>query len=120
MKTIYILLLPVLFISCSSSTLADKTATENISAILFSYDKQELTITVVSNGCTMKEDFIIQQNNNLVTVVRTKKDDCKAMPQSISISWSFKEAGIDPNLTYSIQNRFIANPNIANIPTHEE
>lgn len=115
MKTIYILLSALYIISCSASTTTDITPTENISAIQFNYDKQELIISVFSNGCTTKDDLIIQQNNNQLTVVRRKKDECKAMPEAISLSWSFKEAGIDPNIAYSIQNRFIANPNLANI-----
>lgn len=120
MKMIYALLFPALLISCRYSTPADKTATENISSVLFDYDKQELTITVFSNGCTVKEDLSIQLNKSQITVVRRKKDDCKAMPQALSINWSFKEAGIDPDITYSIRNMFIANPHIANIRTNEK
>jgi hypothetical protein len=120
MKMIYALLCTLVLVSCRSTVPFNKTATENILSVSFDYDKQEFKITVVSNGCTVKEDFNIQQDRNQITVVRRKNDDCKAMPQALSINWSFKEAGIDPDLTYSIQNLFIANPNIANIRSNEK
>jgi hypothetical protein len=120
MKMIYALLCTLVLFSCRSAVPLNKTETENILSVSFDYDKQEFRITVVSNGCTVKEDFSIQQNKNQITVVRKKKDNCKAMPEPLNISWSFKEAGIDPAGTYSIQNLFIANPNIANIRSNEK
>ncbi|MEQ1796902.1 MAG: hypothetical protein ABL872_03055 [Lacibacter sp.] len=125
MKTIYAFLF-LFIISCNSSTPADKPVTlekiptETISAIVFNYDLEQLTVTFVSNGCTVKEDFIFEQNNSMLTIVRKKKDECKAVPQAITISWTFKEAGIDPNRTYNIQNGFAANPFSANTTTNEK
>lgn len=125
MKTIYAILF-LFVLSCNSSTPADKpvtvekTATETISAIVFNYDEENLIVTLVSNGCTVKADFIIEQNNSALTIVRKRKDECKAVPQAITISWTFKEAGIDPNRTYSIQNGFTANPFTANTSTNEK
>jgi len=125
MKTISAILF-LFMISCNSSAPADKPVTlekiptETISAIAFNYDQEELTVTLVSNGCTVKADFIFEQNSSMLTIVRKKKDECKAVPQAITISWTFKEAGIDPNRTYNIQNGFAANPFTANTATHEK
>lgn len=125
MKTISAILF-LFVLSCNSSTpvnkppTVEKAPTETISAIVFNYDQEELTVTLVSNGCTVKEDFIFEQNNSMLTIVRKRKDECKAVPQAINISWTFKEAVIDLNRTYSIQNGFTANPFAANTATHEK
>ncbi len=125
MKTISAILF-LFIISCNSSVPADKPVTlekiptETISAIAFNYDQEELTVTLVSNGCTVKADFIFEQNSSMLTIVRKKKDECKAVPQAITISWTFKEAGIDANRTYNIQNGFTANPFTANTATNEK
>jgi hypothetical protein len=125
MKTMYAILF-LFVLSCNSSNPAGKPATvekaasETISAIVFNYDQEELTVTLVSNGCTVKEDFRFEQNNSNLSIIRKRKDECKAVPQAITISWTFKEAGIDPNRTYSIQNGFTANPFTANTGTNEK
>jgi hypothetical protein len=118
MKTISTVLLLLTLAACNTPAPEGKTGSENLLGLSFNYEKSELTATVVSNGCTMKEDFTIEQNSNQLTIRRKKRDECKALPEPVSISWAFKEAGIDPNRAYTIENNFIANPLTATI--HEK
>ena len=49
-----------------------------------------------------------------LTIIRTKKDECKMMPEELTLTYTLKEAGIDPNKPFKIVNKFIVNLNIAN------
>ena len=89
--------------------------TENLLGASFNYEKQEISIDVVTSGCTAKSDFNFTVSNNSITVIRNKKDECKAMPEVARFFYSFKDAGINPDKTYTIINKFIANPNLARI-----
>lgn len=89
--------------------------TENLLGASFNYEKQEISIDVVTSGCTAKSDFNFTVSNNSITVIRNKKDECKAMPEAMKLIYSFKEAGIDSGKTYSVNNSFIANPGLAAI-----
>lgn len=89
--------------------------TENLLGASFNYEKQEISIDVVTSGCTAKSDFSFTVSNNSITVIRNKKDECKAMPEAARFFYSFKDAGINPDKTYTIINKFIANPNLARI-----
>ncbi|MBK6936280.1 MAG: hypothetical protein IPH18_04855 [Chitinophagaceae bacterium] len=93
-----------------------QTSTEKLLGFSTNYDKQEVTITVVTTGCTTKADFSIKVSGSNITVVRKKRDMCKMMPDAVSFTYTMKEAGVDPNKAYTIKNKFVANPNLANIP----
>lgn len=88
---------------------------ENLIGINFNFDKQEIVIKVVSSGCTGRESFKIETINDTLTVLRIRKDECKAMEEAIDITYTMKEIDIDPNKTYVIANKFISNPYIARI-----
>lgn len=88
---------------------------ETLLGISFDYDKQEVTITVASSGCTQKQDFQFIVKNNELTINRTKPDFCKAMESPVSFTYSLKDAGIEPNKALTITNKFIVNPYIARI-----
>lgn len=88
---------------------------EKLLGISLDDEKGEITIQVVSSGCTQKTDFRLEMKGDTLTVVRTKKDECKAMASAVQFSYSLKEAGISPNKPFVIQNKFIANKFIANI-----
>ena len=90
-------------------------AGENLLGATFNFDKQEISIDVVTTGCTNKQNFIFAVSNDAITVIRNKKDECKAMPEVVRFFFTFKEAGINPDKTYTIINKFIANPNLARI-----
>ncbi len=93
-----------------------QTRTEKLLGVSFNYNSKEITIDVVSTGCTVKNDFQFKVSNNIITVIRKKRDECKSIPEKISLTYSFTEAGLSADKTYTIKNRFIANPNLANIP----
>lgn len=88
---------------------------EKLLGISFDYDKAEVTLIVVSSGCTQKSDFVFEIKGDSLTVIRIKTDDCKAMESVEHFTYSLKEAKIDPNKPYIILNKFIANHNIARI-----
>ena len=70
---------------------------------------------MVSTGCTQKDDFQFLVKDENITIIRKKKDTCKAMPEEVSFTYTLKEAGIDPNKPFKILNKFIVNLDIANI-----
>jgi hypothetical protein len=88
---------------------------ETLLGISFDYDKQEVTITVSSSGCTQKQDFQFIVKGNQLTINRTKPDFCKAMESPVSFTYTLKETGIEPNKALNITNKFIVNPYIARI-----
>lgn len=79
------------------------------------FDKKELTIEVASSGCTMKGDFRFHYKDNVLTFIRIRRDDCKAMPQKIKLTYPLQAIGISPHQPFSLSNKFIVNENIANI-----
>lgn len=112
-KTILLLAAISLLGACGTSPAADKE--ERLIGVSFDYNKQEISIAVVSNGCTVKNDFAFSLQNEEIIVKRRKKDECKAMPEAVSFTYSLAEAGLSPGKAYIIKNRFIANPNLAGI-----
>ncbi|MCX6239037.1 MAG: hypothetical protein NTY07_15990 [Bacteroidia bacterium] len=88
---------------------------EKLLGVTLDNDKQEITIHVVSSGCTQKTDFSFEMKGDTLTIVRIKYDDCKAMGSEVQFSWSLKEAGINPNKPFVIRNKFIVNPFIEKI-----
>jgi hypothetical protein len=88
---------------------------ENLLGITLDYEKGEITIHVVSSGCTQKNDFKFDMKNDTLSVVRIRRDECKAMGSEVQFVYSLKEAGINPNKPFIIRNKFIANMFIANI-----
>lgn len=88
---------------------------ETLLGFSLNFDKKEITIKVVSTGCTSKDDFQFLVKDENITIIRKKKDTCKAMPEEVSFTYNLKEAGIDPNKPFKILNKFIVNLNIANI-----
>jgi len=87
---------------------------ETLLGVTVNFDKKEFTIKVVSTGCTNKSDFKFQMKDDELTIIRTKKDECKMMPEELTLTYTLKEAGIDPNKPFKIVNKFIVNLNIAN------
>lgn len=86
---------------------------ENLLGLSLNYDKNEITIHVAVSGCTDKKDFIFEMKDNAFTILRTFPDTCKAMQQEGRITYSLKEAGIDPNRPFVVTNKFIANRFVA-------
>jgi len=117
-----LLLLVLLFVACNnpSTTTPDKPtdttkqattttpAGETLLGVRIDADSQMLFITVVSNGCTAKNDFRFTLKNDVLFIERTRKDDCKRMPFATELSFSFAEAGINPAKAFTIGNAFAA------------
>ena len=123
MKILLFTLLIMLFASCNNNKpvndnkpgKVNDNKSENLLGLFFNYEKKEVTITVVSTGCTSKPDFSFIVNNNTLKIERIKKDECKAMPDAVNLIYSFEETGISADKKYTIANSFIANLNLANI-----
>lgn len=88
---------------------------ERLIGINLDYDTKEVIIKIVSSGCTDKSSFKIELENAILTVTRVKVDECKAMEEPISLTYTMKELGIDPNVPFTISNKFIGNYYIARI-----
>ena len=88
---------------------------EELLGVSLNFDKKEITLTVVTSGCTNKNDFLFVMKNDTLTILRKKKDTCKMLESEVSFTYSLKEAGIDPNKPFILTNKFIANPFVANI-----
>lgn len=88
---------------------------EDLLGLSMDYEKKEISVVLVSKGCTQINDISLLVSNDELTVKRNRKDECKAMPEAMRFTFSFKDAGIDPDKNYTVKNRFIANPNLANI-----
>jgi len=104
------------FVLLMFSFISQQSRTEKLLGVSFNYDKKEISIQVVSSGCTAKNDFQFKVSNNIITIIRKKRDECKAMPEMAGFTYSFQETGLSPDKAYTIKNKFIANPNLANIP----
>jgi hypothetical protein len=114
-KTILLISVISLFAGCCSTPAGDADNEERLIAFSLDYNKQEILFTVVSHGCTVKNDFGFTLQKEQIIIKRKRKDDCKAMPEAVSFTYSMKDAGISPDKVYAIKNRFIANPNLADI-----
>jgi hypothetical protein len=89
--------------------------TEVLLGISTDFDKQELTLQVASSGCTAKADFQLSLKDGTLTVLRTRRDECKAMESATSLTWSLKEIGIEANKPFKLGNALIANPMLARV-----
>jgi len=79
------------------------------------FEKGELTLEVVSTGCTKNSDFRFEFKDNVLTVIRKERDACKAMPEKIKLTYKLAAIGIDPNKPFRVSNEFLVNENLANI-----
>jgi len=68
----------------------------------------ELTIEVVSNGCTEAGDFRFTLKKDVLTIFRTRPDDCKRVPERIRLTFKLREIGIDPDRPFRVANRIAA------------
>lgn len=112
-KTILLLSVISQFSSCGSTPTSEKE--ERLISFSLDYNKQEISFTAVSHGCTVKNDFDFTVQDEDILIKRKKKDECKAMPEAVNFLFSMQEAGISQDKAYTVKNRFIANPNLADI-----
>ncbi|MEQ1677681.1 MAG: hypothetical protein ABL876_13315 [Chitinophagaceae bacterium] len=121
LKLVVLLLSLLFFTTCSNKQpaaenkpLVEKQApAEKLLGLHFNYDKNEVVLTVVTTGCTAKTDLSFSVSGNTIIITRNKRDECKAMPEAVSFTYSLKEAGIEVNKAYTVLNSFITNPNLS-------
>jgi len=89
---------------------------EDLLGISLDFDRGELTLQVVSTGCTDRQSFAFRLRAGALTVVRTKKDECKRMPEMLSLVYPLAETGIDPAQPFTLVNALCANPHLVRRP----
>lgn len=78
------------------STTQNRLAKNSISNPI-KYKEDGIIITVMSQGCTRKNDFFIGFNQkSQLMIKRLKVDRCRAKPRPIQLYFTFKELGIEP------------------------
>lgn len=106
-------------IACGASALFASPAAavqpEELLGVSLNAERKEITIDVVSSGCTQRSDFRFEMKEDVLTVLRAGRDACKAMPQKTSFTYTLKEAGVDPDKPFRFGNGFIANEYAANV-----
>ena len=80
---------------------------EPLLGIFADMEKGTLSIDVFSNGCTKKEDFRFDLSGGVLTITRTTRDACKAMPQRITLTFTLKEAGLEPKAAFRLGNPIV-------------
>lgn len=84
---------------------------ERLLGVEFSARNPELTITAPSNGCTQKEQFRADvddesENRFEVGFRRVVEDRCKAiMPEGQRMTWTYGELGLPPGARVMVLNR---------------
>ena len=114
MKAMRVVLLVIGLLALSTPA-ASAGEVEMLLGISTDYDKQELTLQVASSGCTAKGDFLFELKDGILTIRRTRKDECKAMESAVSLTYSLKEAGVEANKPFQLGNKLIANPMLSKV-----
>lgn len=72
--------------------------------------REALTITVVSNGCTKKDDFAVflERHGESVRLAfgRKRIDACKAAPTRVDLTFTFAELGVGARSPVFLLNPF--------------
>lgn len=89
---------------------------EKLLGFSFDNEKKEVTIKVTSTGCTEKNYFQFKVSGTVIEIIKTKRDECKRMPFATSFTFSMAEAGLVPNKVYTVKNKFMASPDLSNLP----
>lgn len=98
-----------------SAPVAQADEIEVLLGIFTNADKQEVTLQVASSGCTAKGDFVFEMKDGVLTVRRTKRDECKAVESAVSFTYTLKEVGIDPNKPFKLGNSLAVDPMLPGI-----
>jgi len=87
--------------------------TEAVLGVATDFDAGKLTFEVASNGCTTRKDFRCDLKDGTLTLVRLRRDACKAMPEKAKITFTLEELGLSPHKPFALGNRLIVNENLA-------
>jgi hypothetical protein len=67
----------------------------------------QVVFEVASNGCTAKADFRGRLEGAVLTLVRIRRDACKAMPRREPIAFSLAELGLKAHQPFTLGNRLV-------------
>ncbi|MGD8564628.1 MAG: hypothetical protein PVG03_18955, partial [Desulfarculaceae bacterium] len=81
--------------------------TEKLFGFNTDFEKDIISITVASTGCTKKEHFKVKKENDTLEFIRITQDNCKGGFRKIKILYDIKEIGIDKNSQFGVLNKFI-------------
>jgi hypothetical protein len=88
---------------------------ESLLGVVTDFDAGKIIFEVASNGCTAKKDFRCDLKDGTLTLVRVRRDSCKAMPQREKIVFTLEELGLSPNKPFALGNKLIVNENLAQV-----
>jgi hypothetical protein len=109
-------LLVLAVLLCGATAQAEEERPETLLGLTTDFDGGKITFEVASGGCTAKKDFRVKVEGGQLTLVRTRRDACKAMPSKIKIAFTLEELGLSAHKPFGVANKFIANENLAGIP----
>jgi len=101
-----------LWVLLAAPALAGDERAEVLLGVTTDFDAGQVVFTVASTGCTAKGDFRAQLKEGTLTLFRTRRDSCKAMPSKLPVAFTLKELGLSPSQPFSVGNRLIANENL--------
>ncbi len=97
---------------CSSITSASYQSEnqDNSLAELTAYrlDSGFIAIETIGYGCTFQQDFkvvTVSDEDNMIEIIRTRKDNCKMTPRHVALSYSFKHLNLDNSKPIKVLNR---------------
>ncbi len=88
---------------------ADEARAEKLLGLAVDEDGAKVTFDVWTTGCTQKTDFRVDRAKDGFTLIRVRRDTCKAMPDRTRIAFTFAELGLKPHATFTVGNRFATN-----------
>jgi hypothetical protein len=103
-------MLPLLALLISAPVPAGDAPPEPLLGLRADGEAGTVVFEVASNGCTVKADFKARLEGEVLTLLRTRRDTCKAMPERKPISFTLAELGLSPHKPFALGNRIVANP----------
>lgn len=97
----------------AAPALAEEERTEALLGVASDFDAGKVSFEVASTGCTGKKDFRVKRDGDTLTLLRLRRDACKAMPQRTKIDFTLEELGVTPHKPFKVANPFIVNENVA-------
>lgn len=95
--------------------LAAEERAEPLLGVSTDFDAGTITFEVASNGCTTRKDFRGDLRGETLTLVRLRRDSCKAMAQREKIVFKLAELGLSANKPFTLGNPLIVNENLAQV-----
>jgi hypothetical protein len=99
----------------AGTALAADERPESLLGVVTDFDAGSITFEVASNGCTTRKDFRCDLKGETLTLVRLRRDSCKAMPQREKIVFKLEELKLSPNKPFVLGNKLIVNENVAQL-----